>query len=349
MKRGQPTLMKTVAILCLALVANIAVEAQSDSAKALFQRGQVEFAAGRYKPAFEHYRKATSLDTNYVDAYRALGLAAMEVRQFEVAKQSFKKVLQSNPADPVAIESMGNIAFSFRRWDDAIAYGQKMLDLKVGKRVNYIIGKSYYEKENFGSAFRFLDAAYKEEPQNAEIPFLFARSFVEMSNYKMAVKYYQEAIALDSSKVSWIYELGMAYQAVPDDKAAVPIYELAIAKGYKMDNDVMENLSSAYIAACVPEKGIAMLEKMLEMRPADLDLLYFMGDTYYRMGKYDQAITHWDKILSYDKQNARSLYMIGMAFQKKGDTKKGQAICDKAIELDPCLTVMRKEKQGAGF
>jgi tetratricopeptide (TPR) repeat protein len=74
-----------------------------------------------------------------------------------------------------------------------------------------------------------------------------------------------------------------------------------------------------------------------------------MGDTYYRMGKYDQAITHWDKILAYDKQNARSLYMIGMAFQKKGEMKKGQAICDKAIELDPSLTVMRKEKQGAGL
>jgi tetratricopeptide (TPR) repeat protein len=341
--------MKTLAILSLVMMASLTIEAQTDSARALYQRGQAEFAAGRYKPAFELYRKATSLDTNYIDAYRALGLAAMEVRQIDLARQSFRKVLQNNPLDPVAIEAMGNISFSYRRWDDAIVYGQKMLDLNVGKRANYIIGKSYYEKENFGAAFRFLDAAYKEEPKNAEIPFLFARSFVEMSNYKMAVKYYHEAIALDSSKVSWIYELGMAYQAIPDDKAAIPLYELAIAKGYKVDNDVMENLSSAYIAAGVPEKGIAMLEKLLEMRPADLDLLYFMGDTYYRMGKYDQAITHWDKILAYDKQNARSLYMIGMAFQKKGEMKKGQAICDKAIELDPSLTVMRKEKQGAGL
>ena len=341
--------MKSASCLVMAILVMYSVEAQRARARAQFQRGQAEFAAGRYKPAYELYRKATGLDTNYVDAYRALGLAAVEIRQFEVAKQSFRKVLQSNPLDPIAIEAMGNISFSFRRWDEAIVYGQKMLDLNVGKRANYIIGKSYYEKENFGAAFRFLDAAYKEEPQNAEIPFLFARSFVEMSNYKMAVKYYHEAIALDSSRAGWIYELGMAYQAIPNDKAAIPIYELAIAKGYKVDNDVMENLSSAYIAAGVPEKGIAMLEQMLEMRPADLDLLFFMGDTYYRMGKYDQAITHWDKILAYDKQHARSLYMIGMALQKKGDTKRGQAICDKAIEMDPSLSVMRREKQGAGL
>jgi tetratricopeptide (TPR) repeat protein len=341
--------MKTFAILSLALLAGFYAEAQSDSAKSLFQRGQAEFAAGRFKPAFELYRKATSLDTSYIDAYRALGQSAMEVRQFEIARQSFRKVLQSAPSDPVALEGLGNIAFSFRRWDEAISYGQKMLDLKLGRRVNYIIGKSYYEKENFGAAFRFLDAAYKEEPQNAEIPFLFARSFVEMSNYKMAVKYYLEAIALDSTKAPWIYELAMAYSAMPDDKSAIPYYERAIAKGYKVDNAVLENMSSAYIGAGMPEKGLAMLEKMLEMRPADLDLLYFMADAYYRMGKYDQAITHWDKILAYDKQNARSLYMIGMAFQKKGDMKKGQAICDKAIELDPSLQIMRREKQGAGM
>lgn len=341
--------MKSLAVLVMALLVRYSVEAQSDSALALFRRGQAEQAAGRFKPAFELYRGATSLDSSYIEAYRALGQLAVEIRQFEVARQSFRKVLQANPADPAAIVAMGNISFAFRRWDEAIQYGQKMLDLKIGKRANYIIGRSYYEQENFGAAFRFLDAAYKDEPQNAEIPFLFARSFVEMSNYKMAVKYYHEAIALDSSKVGWIYELGMAYQATPDDKAAIPIYELAIARGYKVDNDVMENLSSAYIAAGVPEKGISMLEKMLERRPADLDLLYFMGDTYYRMGKYDNAITHWDKILSYDTQNARSLYMIGMAFQKKGDTKKGQAICDKAIELDPSLAVMRREKQGRGL
>jgi tetratricopeptide (TPR) repeat protein len=321
----------------------------TDSARAEFRRGVTETSSGRHKPAFEHYRKATVLDSTYIDAYRAMGQSAIEIRQLELARQSFRKVLASDSTDQAAIEAMGNLSFWTRRWDDAIRYGRKMLDLGIGTRVNYMVGKSYYEREHFGLAFRYLDAAYKEEPRNAEIPFLFARSFVEMSNYKMAVKYYKEAIALDSSKVQWIYELAMAYSAIPDDRSAIPYFELAMSKGYKVDNDFIENLSGAYVSAGMPEKGIVMLTSLLEMRPADLDLLYFVGDTYYKMGKYDEAINQWDKILQYDKENARSLYMIGMAFQKKGDTKKGQAICDKAIELDPGLKVMRREKQGAGF
>ncbi len=342
--------MKKILILTLSIFLLAGVYAQNtDSAKAAFRRGVMETSLGRHKPAFELYRKATTLDSNYTDAYRALGQSAIETRQYEVARNAFRKVLAADPSDQVAIEAMGNLSFWTRRWDDAILYGQKMLDLKIGQRVHYMVGKSYYEKENFGMAFRYLDAAYKDEPRNAEIPFLFARSFVEMSNYKMAVKYYQEAIALDSTKVQWIYELAMAYSAIPDDRSAIPYFELAMVKGYKVDNDFIENLSSAYVSAGMPEKGIAMLTRLLEMRPADLELLYFVADTYYKMGKYDEAINHWDKILQYDKENARSLYMIGMAFQKKGDTKKGQAICDKAIELDPGLKVMRREKQGAGF
>jgi tetratricopeptide (TPR) repeat protein len=328
---------------------SVANAQQLDSARMYYQKGLSETAAGRHKPAFEYYKKASSYDTSFIDAYRGMGLAATEMRQFEIAKQSFRKVLQKDPTDQIAIEQFGTLSFMTRRWDDAILYGQKMLDLGLGSKVNYMIGKSYFEKENFGLAFRYLDAAYKEDSTNAEIPFLFARSFVEMNNYKMAVKYYREAIALDTTKTQWVYELAMAYSSIPDDKAAIPYYELAMARGYKVDNDFIENLSSAYVSSGQPEKGIAMLSKLLEMRPADLELLYFVADTYYKMGKYDDAIAHWDKVLAYDKENARSLYMIGMSLQKKGDTKRGQALCDKAIEMDPSLKAMRREKQGMGL
>jgi tetratricopeptide (TPR) repeat protein len=320
-----------------------------DSARLYYEKGLRESAAARHKPAFEFYKKAVGFDTSFTEAHRGMGLAAVEMRQFEVAKQSFRKVLQKDPTDRVAIEQLGTLSFMTRRWDDAILYAQKMLDLGIGSKVNYMMGKSYFEKESFGLAFRYLDAAYKEDSTNAEIPFLFARSFVEMNNYKMAVKYYREAIALDTTRTQWVYELAMAYSSVPDDKAAIPFYELAMARGYKVDNDFIENLSSAYVSSGQPEKGIAMLRKLLEMRPADLELLYFVADTYYKMGKYDEAIAHWDKVLAYDKDNARSLYMIGMSLQKKGDTKRGQALCDKAIEMDPSLKAMRREKQGMGL
>jgi hypothetical protein len=40
--------------------------------------------------------------------------------------------------------------------------------------------------------------------------------------------------------------------------------------------------------------------------------------------------------------------MIGMSYQKKGDVAKGQALCDKAIQIDPSLAKNKQKKQLPG-
>ena len=208
-----------------------------------------------------------------------------------------------------------------------------------------MLGKSYYEQEDYGHAFPNLQAASKEDSSNAEIPYLIARAFVDMNNYKPAIGFYQKAISLDSSRVQWIYECALVYATIYDDKSAITYYELAGAKGYKKDNDFYENLSDSYLATGQLDHGLQMMLQVLEKKPADLDLLYSIANTYYRLKKYDQAIDYWDKILYFDKENARSLYMIGMSYQKKGQDEKGRQLCDRAIELDPSLKNLKQQKR----
>ncbi len=336
--------MKTTFLLTILFTITLCTKSQDSAGVAdNFQKGLREKNAKRYKPAFEYFQTAAAENPSNIDAHRELGLAAVEIRQAEIARQAFKKVIEAVPSDTIALDQLTTLSFATRKWDDAIQYGLKMLASNRGRLINYIVGKSYYEKENFGLAFRYLDAAYKEEPTRAEIPFLFARAFVEMSNYKFAVRYYLEAVALDSTKTNWVVELAMAYSSIPDEKKAIEYYELALERGHKADAVFMENLSNSYIAGGMPDKGINVLVKLLEARPADLDLLYNVADTYYRLGKYQLAIDHWDTILKYDKENSRSLYMIGMAYQKKGDISKGTALCDRAIAMDPSLKSHRTE------
>jgi hypothetical protein len=40
--------------------------------------------------------------------------------------------------------------------------------------------------------------------------------------------------------------------------------------------------------------------------------------------------------------------MMGMAYQKKGATDNGRALCDKAIAMDPSLGNLKKEKKMPG-
>lgn len=340
--------MKKLYFLIFAVFVSFSVFANNsdDSVKVLIQKAKIEQEAGRHKMALEFLQMAVAVNPNMIDAQRALGVEAIEVRQFDLARQSFLTVLASLPNDRIALEKVTEIFYNFRKWDDAIKYGQKLLSLNAGKRVNFMIGKSLYEKEDFAQCFKYLEAAFVEEPTNAEIPTMFARALVDMSNFKAAARYYLEAIKLDTVNNRLMNELGMTYSAMNDEKTAVKYYEMAMDKGYKVDNNFVENLSNSYIAAGMPQKGMEMLLKLLEKRPGDIDLLNNVANNYYALGNYKEAINHWDKVLYLDKEEARALYMIGMSYIKMGDKNKGATLCNKAIEMDPSLKQFRNVSGG---
>jgi tetratricopeptide (TPR) repeat protein len=336
--------MKTLSLGGFALFMTLRLCAQqADSTEMFYQKAMAEKVAGRHKTAYEALQRAAVMSPARADVLRELGTEALELRKWEEAKAAFQQLEKISPDDQVALENLGTIFFSMRKWNDAITYGHRMLDKHIGTRVNYMLGKSYYELENYAKAFRYLDAAYQEDPANAQIPFMFARSFVDMSNYKQAVKYYREAIALDSTKANWIYELAMACSAIPDDKTAVTYYELALKKGVRADREFLENMANSYTLAGMPEKGIEQLTQLLEQRPGDIELLYNIADAYYHTGKYEKAIQYWEQVLVQDKENARSLYMIGLTYTRLGKKEKGMTLCNKAIEMDPSLSAYRDQ------
>jgi tetratricopeptide (TPR) repeat protein len=322
---------------------------QADSSAVLYKKGLDEKSAHRMMVAFNYFQKSVDLNKNNLEAQRELGLVSLELRKYGNAEMAFLKVNELQKDDPVAIENLANIYFWTHQWKNAETYGLKAKALHVGKQVDYMLGKSYYQEEDYGNSFKYLQAAFREDSTNAEIPYLMARSFVDMNNYKIAITFYNKAIAMDSSKFQWIYECALTYSTINDDKSAIRYYLLAAEKGYKTDNDYFENLSDSYVASGQPEKGIELMINILEKKPADLVLLYSVANAYYKIKKYPQAIEYWDKILYFDKDYARALYMIGMAYQKKGDTDKGRQLCDKAIAMDPTLKNLKQEKQGMGL
>jgi tetratricopeptide (TPR) repeat protein len=315
----------------------------NDSSSFYYQKGVSEKTNRLYMVAYNDLQKSIKFKEDNIDAQRELGLTSLELRKYDNAEIAFQKVEEIKKDDKVAIENLANLYFWTHQWPQTIEYAKKAQQLAVGKNWNYVIGKSYYQQEDYGNSFKYLQAAAKEDTANAEIPYLQARSFVDMNNYKAAVAFFKRAIQLDSAKFQWIYECALTFATIPDDKSAVQYYLLAAEKGYKTDNDYYENLSDSYIAAGEGQKGLDIMLKVLEKKPADLLLLYSVADVYYHLKKYQEAIDYWDKILFYDKENAKALYMIGLAYQKKGEEGKGKLLCDKAIEMDPSLKNLKQE------
>lgn len=334
-------------ILCILVIIAYGITAfpQSDSSAIFFQKGLEEKNARRFREAEKNFTKAYQLSPNKMEVVLELANSLMSQNRYAEAREKYLAAEKINGNDPAVVENLATLSFNMRKWPEAIQYANKVQQLKIDKPVYYIIGKSYFEQENYGEAIKFLDLAAKEEPAKADIPYTIGRAYLDMSNYKQSAAYIEKAILLDSSRINWIYECGLVYYAIPDYKKSLQFLELAGTRGYNRNNDYLQNLGNAYMNTAQYEKGIELFKEVLKKKPSDQELLYEVAQANFKAGKFQEAIDYWDQLLTLDKNNARVLYMIGLSYQKKGDKQKGMQLCDKAIEMDPSLNSLR-EKQG---
>lgn len=331
------------------LALTTSVFSQVDSADLFFQKGLKEKELGRKMEMWKHFDKAYQYNPSSKEIVSELALVLKDLRKYAQARLMFIKLEELGDSSPALLKEIMELSFNTKQFDDALLYAEKLRKADPAEKINYIVGKIQYDRDNYGEAIKYLQAAEKDEPRNGEIPYLIARSYADMMNYKLAIPYFQKAIELEPSKPHWIYELGLICYGMHADKDALKYILLAGEKGYKKDNDYLENLGIAYLNVGNLTEGVNILKEILAKKPSDLNILNMIAEAYYYAGKFKEAIDYWDLVLTYDKTSAQSLYMIGMSYQKKGEKDKGIALCDKAIEMDPSLSMYKQKKMNMGL
>ena len=142
-----------------------------------------------------------------------------------------------------------------------------------------------------------------------------------------------------------MYELGLIYYNQDDYKNALKYFNMAADAGYNKTNDFYENLGFAQLYTGDIQNGMKALTEIIKRKPNNTELLNNIAQAMYDTKHYDEAINYYEQLLTINPKDARSLFMAGMTFQKKGDKEKGQKLCDKAIEMDPSLAGHRQKQE----
>ena len=324
------------------------------NAALVFASGNVDSASYYLSKAKQltQARKIWEADKNFQIALKfnssddvrlAYGDYLLEQRKFFQAVDQYGKVLEGNINNLVALEKMVRVSYDLKRWNDVVIYGNKLLQSGTAKDLKYMIGKSYYELENYGQSQKYLTVSLQENPRHLPSVTLLGKVLIELSNYKQAIHVYAKTLELDPNNSQLIYELGLLYYTMNDEKQAIKHFEEAAEKGYKTDLDYYENLGLAYLDIDL-KKGVETLGKVLEKKPGSPEILFQIAQSYYKADKFQQAADTYYKVYENDPANTRALYMTGVAYQKKGDKNKGMALCEQAIKLDPGLAQLKTAK-----
>jgi len=313
-----------------------------DSAQFYLKKGLDEKKSRLYASAARDFDKAIAFNQNYTEAYTENGNVNLEMRRIDAAAVNFTKAYQLEPSNNEVIKQLTNLYLNSRQFQKAIDLAQKCGSCENADR---ILGMSYYNLEDYGKAETFLQKAIKKNNTDAEAAYTLGRTFIELENEKAAITQYEAAITLEPTRNMWMYELGLIYYNKEDYKNALTYFNMAGDAGYNKANDYYENVGFAQLYTGDTENGVKTLNGILDKKPNNTELINNIAYAMYSTKKYDDALAYYQKLLELNPKDASSLFMAGMAFQKKGEKEKGQKICDKAIEMDPSLARNRQKKE----
>jgi protein O-mannosyl-transferase len=181
----------------------------------------------------------------------------------------------------------------------------------------------------------------RKSPSNIRAMMSLANSYLKVTDFEDAEKYYKAALQASSRDKRLIfldgsvYRLGMAYlmendlpeakQLLDTAEASIASYHLTILKGY------YKALSGDIDGALNDYK-----EVLREARATDAVVIYtLMGDAYRNKGMWDEAIEKYDKAISIDHGFSSAYYGIGGSYMAKRNIGLAQEYFEKTLFLDP--------------
>lgn len=327
-------------------ISSIVLSQSGDSSGFYYQKGMTEKTAGRFLAASQLFNKAVQFNPKNKDALLQSGYANLEMRKTDAAKGWFTKLYELDATNAAAIKELTTLYYDYRQFKKAIEFATKCTGCENAEK---IIAISNYHLEDYAAAVKGLQGVLAKTPNDAEATYTLARSYLDMEQYKQAVPWYNKAVVLDGTKNVWAYELGLLYYNLNDFKNATLFFNKAAAGGYPQSSDFTENLGYASIYSGEFDKGEKLLLSILAKKPGNTDILRNIAEACYNQKMYDKSLEYCEKLMVLDMKDAKALYQAGLCYQKKGKKEKGQAMCDKAIEMDPTLAGKRQKNMSMGL
>jgi tetratricopeptide (TPR) repeat protein len=317
-----------------------------DSSEYFYKKGLEEKTAKRYLVASGYFEQAIRINPGYKEAYLANAYVFLEMRRTDEAKENFLKLYELDPGNPIAGKELMEIYFNYHEYENAIAIAKKC---KSCPNADKVIALSYIKLEDYAGGEKLLIKLIQNNPNDADLNYTLGRAYVDMEQETKAIPYYQKALELEPARNSWLFELGLLYFNADDYKNAIVYFNKAAEKGFPQSLDFSENLGYSYIFSGDIEKGEKILLNISEKKKGNKEILRDLAQVYYDHKMYDKSLEFCQKLMELDLKDGKALYQAGLCFIRKGQKERGQQMCDKAIELDPSLRILRQKMMSEGL
>lgn len=171
-------------------------EEGADSATIAYDRGDTDYAAGKYKDAVAEFSEAVRRQPDWVQAHYALALSLIETKELKEAIEEFKQVLKLNAKEELKILSfynMGNAYADLGQYEEAIEAYQQAIKLNsesakpltLSKPHNNL-GLAYAASNRIAEAIAEFNRAVQLNPDYAEAHYNLGVAYLQLGKKNKA-------------------------------------------------------------------------------------------------------------------------------------------------------------------
>lgn len=241
------------------------------------QYGNISYDKGEYATALGHFKKYIELAKTEIKDYSfwyRKGYTENNTQDFEAAKQSMMRSLALKPDYSKTYLELGFAYDKLNKYDSAIFYYQKAVDLDPKSHVGYNgIAAVYRDRyKNIPTAMEWYQKTISLNPSERKANFGMGYCLNSQSKFSEAIPYLKQAIASEPTYSAAFTELGYSYYKTNQDELA----EQHLKKAMEMNPS---GVSQHYYAA------------LLYLRKKDKSKALAMADVLQRLGtNYAQEI-----------------------------------------------------------
>lgn len=273
----------------------------SKSAKKLNSLGIEAFNNSDYYLAVDNFKEAVDKEPENVEYLINLGMAQLELKDYENAYKSFYVALSLDNTSREAYRGMGMVSYYSGEYSQAIGAFKKIIE-QAGENYDDVTLEAlqYYAS---------LEIYYQD--------------------YAVALDCYDILVKHNFNVPLQRFMMGCIYTAQGMEGEAVLAYEDAL-KEYGNDYEIYYNIYTNFKSAGFDMRAESYLKRGLDLNSSD-NLL--KGKTYYILGDYENAKTYLAKASDDGKDEAD--YYLAMAYEKLGNNQQAEELYKTYIAKYP--------------
>ena len=314
----------------------------ADQAAALLKKGKAQAAA-------DAARKLTEKDATNIDAWLVFADAQIALNEPAEAWTAIEGALEKNPQSAALSQKLGDVFIKMaERERDTTGDGTTITNYYLDAERMY--GEAFGKDKNaadavYGMAFANFNLRKNENAKkyiaqclglkrdHAKCLHLQAFMFYGVRKYPEAERIYEVALKLDDSEPVNMVRYGHCFYMQGKKEEAKAAYINALKRHPDNETAILSGLY--YLAGKNYQKMAPMLKEASQVAPKSPHVWFHLGYAEFFANQFDSAESAFRRSVALKKDDARAVYWLGYALEKRGDANGALARYRKSLKITP--------------